>query len=95
MNSPRASSAEHPVHRGTGCEVEGLQGLEGREPGCLQPALGGLALSLQELQLGDLQQVGEVVRAVRGGPPGHLLALGPDGWQAERLQVVAQKDQGL
>jgi hypothetical protein len=86
---------EHLVHRGTGGEVEGLQGLERGEPGGLEPAFCGSALALQQLQLGDLQQVGEVIDVVGRGPPRHLLALGPDGGEPERLQVMVQQHHGL
>ena len=48
----------------------------GREVRRLEAPLGGLALALQELELGELQQVGEVVGIVGGRLAGELLALG-------------------
>ena len=60
-----------------------------------QPALGGPLLPVEKLELGELQQVGEVIGVVGRRLVGHLLALGPDGGQAQGLQVVAQQHQGL
>jgi len=55
---------EDLVHRGPGGEVEGLQGLERGQPCGLQPSLGRLSLALEQLELGYLQQVGEVIDAI-------------------------------
>ena len=86
---------EHLVDRGSRREVEGLERLDGREARRLEATLGGAFLPVEQLELAELQQVGEVVRIVRGGLCGHLLALGTDGRQAECLQMVVQEHHGL
>jgi len=57
----------------------------GREVRRLQASLGGLALALQQLELGELQQVGQVVGVVGRRLTGELLALGCDRRQAQGL----------
>ena len=59
------------------------------------PALGGPFLAFEELQLGEAEQVGEVVGVVRGGLGGHLLALGRHRREAEGLEVMVQEHHGL
>ncbi len=59
------------------------------------PALGGTLLPFQELQLGETQQIGEMIGVVRGGLGGHLLALGRHRREAEGLEVVVQEHGGL
>ena len=49
----------------------------------------------EQLELAELQQVGEVVGVVGRGLGGDLLGLGADRRQPQRLQVVAQQHQGL
>ena len=46
------------VDRGPGAKVEALQRLVGRQVRRLETSLGGLAFALQQLELGELQQVG-------------------------------------
>ena len=86
---------EHLVDRGPGGEVEGLERLDGREPSDLEPALGRSLLTFEQLELGELQQVGEVIGVVGGGLGGHLLALGADRREPQGLQVVVQEHHGL
>ena len=61
------------VHRRAGGEVEALERLHGREPGGLQPSLGGALLSLEQLEFAELEEVGEVVLVVGRGLGGDLL----------------------
>ncbi|HZM55253.1 MAG TPA: hypothetical protein VFC03_09540 [Acidimicrobiales bacterium] len=56
-------------------EVEVVQGLHGREPGRLHAAVGCLPFPFEQLQLAELQQVGQVVDVVGRGLAGHLFAL--------------------
>ncbi len=85
---------QHLVDRRSGGEVEALEGLDGREPGGLQPSLGRLALPLEQLELAELQQVGEVIGVVGRGLGGDLLGFGTDRREPQRLEVVAQAAPG-
>ena len=86
---------QHLVDRGPGGEVEGVERLDGREPCGLQAPFGRALLPVEEFELQELEQVGEVVDVVGGGLGRHLLALGGHRREAERLQVVLQEHQGL
>jgi hypothetical protein len=52
------------------CEVELVQELVCREAGSLEPALGRLAFPLDQLQLAELQQEGQVIGVVLGSAGG-------------------------
>ena len=54
------------VDGGAGGEVEALQGLDGREAGGLESSFGGALLTLEEFELAELEEVGEVVVVVGG-----------------------------
>ena len=96
MNSQRASSAtKHLVDARSRGEVERLERLGGREPGGLQPPFGGALLTLEQLQLAELEQVGEVVGVVGRGLGGDLLALGTDRREPQRFEVVAEQHHRL
>src|SRR5262249_35225185 len=82
---------EYLVQGWLGGEVEVLQRLERREAGRLQPPLGRPPLPVEQLQLGQLEQEGQVVGVIGRAPLGHLLALGQDGRQSQRLEVVLQE----
>ena len=49
-------------------------------------------LALQQLELGQPQQVGGVVHALRRALPGELVVLAQEGRQLQRLEVVRQQD---
>jgi hypothetical protein len=51
-------------------------------------------LALEQFELAELQEAGEVVDVVARGPSGDLLALGGDRRQAQGLQVMAKQHRG-
>ena len=63
--------------------------------GRLDPPLGRPLLPFEQLQLGQAQEVGEMIGVVRGGLGGHLLALGRHRRETEGLEVVVQEHHGL
>jgi hypothetical protein len=69
--------------------------LDGRKARRFDPALGRPFLAFEQFELGQAEQVGEVVGVVRSRLGGHLLALGGHRREAERLEVMVQQDHGL
>jgi hypothetical protein len=55
-----------------------VSGLDGREPGRFQASFGCSFLPFQQLEFGELQQVGEVIGVVGRGLVRDLLAFGTD-----------------
>src|SRR5512144_2713114 len=83
------------VERRLSAEVEGIERLEVREPRRLEATIGRTLLTLQQLQLAQLQEEPQVINVVLGGAPRDLLALPVHRGELERLQVVLQEDQAF
>ena len=86
---------QHLVDRGPGGEVEGLERLDGRKARRFHPPFGGPLLAFEQFELGQAEQVGQVIGVVGGGLGGHLLALGRHRREAERLEMVVQEHADL
>ena len=80
------------VERRDGGKVEAVQAFDRREPGFLDPALDGSALPVDQLELGQAQQVAGVVDAFGCALAGELVVLAQEGWQLERLQVMGKQN---
>ena len=76
-------------------EVERVEGLDHRQAGRLQPAVGGAALAIEQLPFGQPQQVGRVVGLVLPAGGGHRDVLAQDGRQLQRFEVVLQQHRRL
>jgi len=83
------------VEGGLGLEIKGVQGLDHREGGLLDPPFGGSLFAVQELPLGQAQQVSRVITALFGADPGDGGVLPEHGGQLELFEVVLQKHGGL
>ena len=65
---------QHLVDRRAGREVEGVEGLDGREACRLQPPLGRPLLPVEQFEFEELEEVAEVVDVV-GGTAGRCCLL--------------------
>ena len=61
-----------------GCEVEAVEALHGRELGRFDAALDHAALAIDQLQLGEPQQITRIVDAFGGALARHLVILAQD-----------------
>ena len=82
------------VHRGDGQEVEGVQTLYGKETGRPDAPFHHSLVAVDELQLGQTQQVFRVVHILGGALSRHLAVLSEEAGQPELLQVVFQEQCG-
>ncbi len=82
------------VERGDGLEVEAVQALHGREPGRSDAPLDEPALPVDQLQLGQAQEVAHMIDAFRGALPGHLVVISQEGGQLELLEMVSKQQLG-
>jgi hypothetical protein len=71
-------------------EVEAVQALDRREVGLADTPLDHPPLAVEQLELGQAQQVGDVVHAFRRALPGQLVMLAQEGRQLERLEVMRE-----
>ena len=85
---------QHLVQARDRGEVEAVEALDRREPGLADAPLGDAPLAVEELELGEPQQVTGVVDAVPGALAGDLVVLPEHGRQLELLQVVGEEDLG-
>ena len=83
---------QHLVQGRDGGEVEAVQALDRREAGLADAPLDHPPLAIQQLELGQAQQVGGVVDTLRRALPGELVVLAQEGRQLERLEVVRQQE---
>ena len=63
--------------------------------GELDPPFRRAFLAFEELELGQAQEIGEMIGIVRRGLGGHLLAFGRHRRETEGLEVVVQEHGGL
>jgi hypothetical protein len=85
---------QHLVQGRDSGEVEAVQALHRWEAGLADAPLDHPPLALQELKLGQAQQVGGVVDTLRRTLPGELVVLAQEGRQLERLEMVRQQELG-
>ncbi len=83
---------QHLVQRRDRGEVEAVQALHRREAGLADAPLDHPPLAIQQLELGEAQQVGGVVDALGRALPGQLVVLAQEGRQLQRLEVMRQQD---
>ena len=92
------------VERGDDLEVEadplpgracaaclGGEALDHGEARRLDAPLDHAALAVDQLELGESQQVADVINAFRGALPGDLVVLAQEGRQLQRLEVVGEQ----
>jgi hypothetical protein len=82
---------QHLVQRRDRCEVEAVQALDRREAGLADAPLDQPSLAIEQLELGQAEQVGRMVGAFRSTLPRQLIVLAQEGRQLERLEVVRQQ----
>ena len=73
-------------------EVEAVEALHGRELGRLDAALDHAPLALDQLQLGQPQQVAGMVDAFGGALAGDLVVLAQERRQLQRLEVMGEQN---
>ena len=73
-------------------EVEAVEALHGRELGRLDAALDHAPLAIDQLQLGQPQQIARIVDALGGALACDLVVLAQERRQLERLEVVRQEN---
>ena len=83
---------ERLVKAGQSGEVVAVEALHGRETGRPDPALDQALFPIDHLQLGQAEQIADVIDALGGALPSHLVVLAHKGRQLERLQMVAEQD---
>ena len=71
-------------------EVEGVQAFDGRESGGADPPLHHALVAVDELQLGEAQQVLGMIHTLGGAQGCHPPVLSQDAGQLQLLQVVFQ-----
>ena len=79
------------VERGDDLEVEAVEALDHGEARRLDAPLDHAALAVDQLELGESQQVADVIDAFRGALPGDLVVLAQEGRQLQRLEVVGEQ----
>jgi hypothetical protein len=77
---------------GRGGEVVAVEALYARETGRANAALDQALFPIDHLQLGQAEQIADVIDALGGALPSHLVVLAHKGRQFERLQMVAEQD---
>ena len=75
-------------------EVETVQALHCREPCFLDAALDHPPFPVDQLELGQAQQITRVVDALSGALLGELVVFAQEGWQLERLEVMGEQKLG-
>jgi hypothetical protein len=80
------------VERRDGFEVEAVEAFHGGEARRLDAPLDHAALPVDQLQLGQAQQISHVVDAFCGAEPGHLVVLAQDGRQLELLEMMGEEN---
>src|SRR3954452_10470836 len=73
-------------------EVEAVQALHGRKTGLADAPLDRAPLALEQLQLGQAQEVAGMVDTLGGALPSLLVVLAQKGWQLQRLEVMREQD---
>ena len=83
---------EHLVEAGNGGEVERVETLHRREAGGSNPPLDGPALTVDELELDQPEQVARVVHALAGAFARHLVIFPQHGRQLQPLEMMREQD---
>src|SRR4051794_37103494 len=86
--APRQLEDQGLVERGNGREVEAVEALDRGEMRLADPALHHRLLALDQLQLGQAQQIAQMVRPFGRAWPGRFLMLAQEGRQLQRLEVM-------
>ena len=75
-------------------KVEAVQALDCREARLADAPLDHPSLAIQQLQLGEAQQIGAMVDALGRTLSSQLVVLAQEGRQLERLEVMRQQELG-
>jgi hypothetical protein len=73
-------------------EVEAVQALHGREAGLADAPLHRASLALEQLQLGQAQEIAGVVDTLGGALPSLLVVLAQEGGQLQRLEMMREQN---
>ena len=79
------------LSEGMTLEVEAVEALDHGEARRLDAPLDHAAFPIYQLELGESQQVADVIDAFRGALPGDLVVLAQEGRQLQRLEVVSEQ----
>ncbi len=82
------------VERGNGLEVEGIEALHRREAGLLDAPFDQAALTVDQFQLREAQQIAHVIDALGGALAGDLVVFPEEGRQPQLLQMMIQQNLG-
>jgi len=75
-------------------KVEGVQALHRRKAGGVNAPFDETTLAVDQLQLGQAQQIAGVIGTLPGAFAGDLLVLAQEGGQLQRLQVMGEQHLG-
>jgi hypothetical protein len=79
------------VERGDGLEVEAIQALASGEAGGPDAPLDEPLLAVDQLELGEAQEIADMVDAFARTPPRLFVVLAQEGRQLERLEVMLKE----
>ena len=82
---------QHLVERRNGLEVEAVEAFDGGEFGLPDPPFDHAALTVDQFQLGQADEIAHVVGAFGGALPGLLVVLAQEGRQLQGLEVMGQQ----
>jgi hypothetical protein len=80
------------VEGGDGREIEAVEAFDGGKARRLDAPLDHAALAVDELQLGQTQQIADVIRPLAGAKPSLLVVLAQEARQLEFLEVMGEQD---
>src|SRR5437763_8533612 len=83
------------IERRDRSEVETVQALHCREPCLLDAALDHPPFSVDQLELGQAQEIAGMVDALGGALLGELVVFAQEGWQLERLEVMGEQQRQM
>src|SRR3954451_24251727 len=89
--APRQLEDQRLVERGNGQEVEAVEALDRGEMSLADPALHHPLLALDQLELGQAQQIAQMVHPFGRALPGQLVMLAQEGRQLQRLEMMRQQ----
>ena len=89
--SHRANSMTSILLRDGSLEVEAIEAFDGGEPGLPDPTLYHAALTVDQLQFGQANQIAHTIGALGGALAGQLVVFAQEPRQPQGLQAMAQQ----